>query len=102
MTLSILTNISFQLLDQDINEIDVEECNSSFYLFKFTSTSFSEMVDWDLSNFADLYTRPDDGLNQMPYSNGPVSFVAIIFRDSTNNLFVGATYESINRFKWLK
>ena len=60
------------------------------------------MYDWDFSNFADSYTRPNDGSNQMPYKNDNFGYLAIIYKDETNNLFVGVTYETLKQFKWLK
>ena len=87
-------------IDQDyISTVDSVECNRLFpFAFDSPGTG-TTLVDWDLQNFSDNYSK-FTGTNSN-YASTTESYIASCYRDS-GGLFCGVTYETERAFKWLR
>ena len=90
-------------IDPDyISSVDSVECNRIFpFAFDSPGTG-TTLVDWDLQNFSDNYSKfTSTTSTNSNYASTTESYIATCYRDS-GGLFCGVTYEIERTFKWLR
>ena len=86
----------------DLDDVDTMQCNSVFPM-GFTLPTGSQILDWDLSNFNandDIFANNTAG-GTSGFGIKEYTYAAFIYSDD-GKIYVGATYETIRRFRWVK